>query len=333
MGRDAMDYFQKSLFSEEEELKYNSYVGKKIGALKVILFVGYKERIRNDLAHGIGTRRLKNYLCKCNCGETVEKDSHQLYRIKKGEIVSHCQGVKHRSPCQTGDVIGDLKVIDIIEKNVKIGDRALTTFEKSGNWKIVCRCLICNREDVVKKFGEWNKYKRLIKKNPKAYINCGCSHPAFKKGYRSKLKPNTFSHLYKQLKNVEYRAKRENIPFNLDIEYFIDKDNKPDGQKTGYPEYCPIFGTKLNHIKGSDNMASFDKVIPEHGYIKGNVQIISYKANRLKSNLHLSDFKNFLEYIENNTIVDNNPSKINFIQHIATGWGSNSEDIDWQVYR
>ena len=328
-----MDYFQKSLFSEEEELKYNSYVGKKIGDLEVILFVGYKERIRNDLAHGIGIKRLKNYLCKCNCGETVEKDSHQLYCIKKGQKISHCQGVKHRSPCQIGDIIGDLKVIDIIDKNVKIGDRALPTFERSGNWKIVCRCLICNKEDVVKKFGEWNKYKRAIEKAPNTYINCGCSHPAFKKGYRSKLKPNQFSKLYRHLKGVESRAKENGIPYNLDIEYFIDKDTKRDKEKTGYPDFCPILGIKLDRELGADHRPSFDKVIPENGYIKGNVQIISYKANRLKSNMHLSDFKKFVEYIKNNTIVDNKPSKINFIQHIATGWGSNSEDIDWQIYR
>ena len=328
-----MNYLQTNLFDEDEELRYNSYLGQQIGDLEVILFVGFKERRRNDLSCGKGTKRLKNYLCKCKCGETLEKNSDQLNRIKKGEVIGHCQGLVHRSPCKIGDIVGDLKVIDIVNKNVKIGNRSITAFEKSGNWKIVCKCLICNKEDVVKKFGEWNKYVKAIKKNPNTYINCGCSHPAFKKGYQSKLKPNQFKRLYKHLKGVESRAKENNIPYNLDIEYFIDKDTKPDKEKTGYPDYCPILGIRLDHELGADHRPSFDKVIPEHGYLKGNVQIISYKANRLKSNMHLNDFKKFVEYIESNTIEDSKPSEVDFIKHRAIGWGSTPDDIDWQFYR
>jgi len=292
-----------NLFSKNKESKSHSYLGQKIGDLEVILFVGFKERIRNDLSCGKRTKRLKNYLCKCNCGKTLEKNSDQLNRIKKGEVIGHCQGLVHRSPCKIGDIVGDLKVIDIVNKNVRIGKRDLSTFEKSGNWKIICKCLICNKENVVKKFGEWNKYIRAIKKNPNTYINCGCSHPAFKKGYRSKLKPNQFRRLYRHLKGVESRAKENNIPYNLDIEYFIDKDTKPAKKKTGYPDYCPILGIKIDSKLGINHRPSFDRVIPKYGYIKGNVEIISYKANRLKSNMHLIDFKKFVEYLEKFTKV------------------------------
>lgn len=329
-----MNYYQGNLFSNEDKINLRTYVGQKIGQIQVLCLTGFIEKKANDRISQ--TKRIKNYLCLCECGEKIEKNSYQLYQIKIGRDTPHCRGVKHNSCCNIGDILGDLKVINIVDKDKKIGNRKISSFEKSGNWKIVCECLICGKKDVIRKFSEWYKYKRLIKENPKTYINCGCSHPAYKKGYRSKLKPNTFSHLYKQLKNIEYRAKRENIPFNLDIEYFIDKDNKPDGQKTGYPEYCPIFGTKLNHIQGSDNMASFDKVLPEHGYVKGNVQIISYRANRLKSNMHIKDFRKFVEYIENNTVIDTQPSKLDFCEHIATGWGDDINDvnsIEWKFYR
>ena len=328
-----MNYFQGNLFGNQpDEVDYLTYVGKKIGQLQVLCLTGFIERKSKDRISQ--TKRLKNYLCLCECGKKIEKNSHQLHQIKNKKIAPHCQGVAHRSPCKIGDIIGDLKVIDIVDKNKKIGNRPVSSFERAGNWKIVCECLICGKKDVTKKFAEWHKYIRLIKKNPKAYINCGCSHPAYKKGYRSKLKPNAFQRLYKQLKNIEYRAKKENIPFNLDIEYFIDKDTKPDGQKTGYPDYCPIFGIKLNHEEGSDNRASFDKVLPELGYIKGNVQIISYKANRLKSNMHIKDFEKFIEYIKNNTVIDTQPSKVDFIEHIGYGFGDGDvNSIDWKFYR
>ena len=327
-----MTYFQGNLFSNEEEIKQTTYVGQNVGELQVLCLLGHIERKDSNRI-----KRLSNYLCLCSCGQEIEKNSNQLSKIKSGEKKPHCQGVAHRSPCKIGDIIGDLKVIDIVDKNKKIGNRPVSSFERAGNWKIVCECLICGKKDVTKKFAEWFRYKRLIEESPNARINCGCSHPAFKNGYRSKLKPNNyFKRLYKQLHNVKRRAIRENIPYDLDIEYFIDKDPKPDGQKTGYPDYCPILGIKLelNNKTTADNSPSFDKVLPERGYVKGNVQIISYKANRLKSNMSIEDFKKFIEYIENNTVELPQLTKVDFIEHIAVGWGDkDGNNIDRKFFR
>ena len=329
-----MNYYQGNLFSNEDKINLRTYVGQKIGQIQVLCLTGFIEKKTNDRISQI--KRIKNYLCLCECGEKIEKNSDQLYRIKIGRDTPHCRGVKHNSCCNIGDILGDLKVIDIVDKDKEIGNRKISSFEKSGNWKIVCECLICGKKDVIRKFSEWYKYQRLIKKNLKTYINCGCSHPAYKIGYTSKLKPNQFKKLYKHLHGVKRRAIKENIPYNLDIEYFIDKDTKPDGQKTGYPDYCPILGIKIDAKLGADHRPSFDKVIPEHGYLKGNVQIISYKANRLKSDMHIKDFRKFVEYIENNTVIDTQPSKLDFCKHIATGWGDDINDvnnIEWKFYR
>ena len=329
-----MNYLQGNLFSNKDEINLRTYVGQKIGQLQVLCLIGFIERKCNDRVSQ--TRKIKNYLCLCECGEKIEKNYSQLYKIKKGRNTPHCGGVKHNSCCKIGDIIGDLKVIDIVDKDKQIGNRPVSSYQKSGKWKIVCECLLCGKKDVTRKFSEWYKYQRLIKENPKAYINCGCSHPAYKKGYRSKLKPNQFTKLYKHLHGVKCRAKKENLPYNLDIEYFIDKDTKPDGQKTGYPDYCPILGIKIDAKLGKDHRPSFDKVIPEHGYLKGNVQIISYKANRLKSNMHIKDFRKFVEYIENNTVIDTQPSKLVFCEYIATGWGDDINDVNsikWEFYR
>lgn len=67
--------------------------------------------------------------------------------------------------------------------------------------------------------------------------------------------------------------------------------------------HCPILGIKLNY-KGksfSDDYASFDRIDSSKGYIKGNVAIISWKANKMKSNGSSKDHRNIADWIDNNT--------------------------------
>ena len=50
------------------------------------------------------------------------------------------------------------------------------------------------------------------------------------------------------------------------------------------PEKCPVFKTKLKRgVKHMhDQSPSLDKIIPSKGYVKGNLEIISWKANAMK---------------------------------------------------
>lgn len=66
------------------------------------------------------------------------------------------------------------------------------------------------------------------------------------------------------------RAKERGIPFDLNIEDIV------------VPDVCPVFG--MPFIYG-DHLwtASIDRVKPELGYVKGNIIIISNKANMMKS--------------------------------------------------
>lgn len=52
-----------------------------------------------------------------------------------------------------------------------------------------------------------------------------------------------------------------------------------------WPKTCPYLDIELNYNSDNkaDNVASLDKIVPELGYVKGNVQIISYMANKMKS--------------------------------------------------
>lgn len=86
------------------------------------------------------------------------------------------------------------------------------------------------------------------------------------------------------LKKIKKRAFENLILFNLTAEYMFDlfpKDSR-----------CPILGIEMKW--GNDNRAStpsVDRIVPDKGYVKGNVVWISHRANRLKSNASLDELK------------------------------------------
>lgn len=90
------------------------------------------------------------------------------------------------------------------------------------------------------------------------------------------------------LKEVEYRAKKKGIPFDL-----TEKD-------IVIPEVCPILGIPLvfNEGHGKDNSPSLDRFIPELGYVKGNVAVISYRANTIKSSATLQEVAAVLHWMQ-----------------------------------
>ena len=58
------------------------------------------------------------------------------------------------------------------------------------------------------------------------------------------------------------------------------------------PTHCPVLGIPLVTGLGRglrSNAPSLDRFIPELGYVRGNVEIISYRANVLKSNATLEE--------------------------------------------
>lgn len=52
-----------------------------------------------------------------------------------------------------------------------------------------------------------------------------------------------------------------------------------------FPTHCPILGIELNYSASyrSDDSPSFDRIDSSKGYVKGNVVIMSWRANRIKN--------------------------------------------------
>lgn len=77
------------------------------------------------------------------------------------------------------------------------------------------------------------------------------------------------------------RAIRDSLDFNLSIEDII------------IPSTCPLLGVPLFKGEGKlcPNSPTLDKIDPIKGYTKGNVWVISHRANTIKSNCSLEEFE------------------------------------------
>lgn len=97
----------------------------------------------------------------------------------------------------------------------------------------------------------------------------------------------------KMYRAAKTRAKRAGLPFNIEVSDII------------IPEKCPIFDEPLDFSRKvgfpRDFSPSLDRIIPELGYTKGNIQVISYLANKMKSNASPKKLLLFAKWINNNT--------------------------------
>jgi len=90
------------------------------------------------------------------------------------------------------------------------------------------------------------------------------------------------------LKRAQKRAKRKGLVFDISLS---DID---------IPAVCPVLGISLAVTNGgtpSDTSPSLDRLDSRKGYVKGNVQVISWRANRIKCDATVDEVKRLLSYM------------------------------------
>jgi hypothetical protein len=72
------------------------------------------------------------------------------------------------------------------------------------------------------------------------------------------------------------------------------------------PDTCPILGISLIKSDGrkSANSPSLDRIDPRKGYVKGNVQVISMKANMMKSDASREELIAFATWVLSQASMD-----------------------------
>lgn len=103
----------------------------------------------------------------------------------------------------------------------------------------------------------------------------------YRKGWWQKVSSDWDRYKVYMFRRAKHRAKKFNLPFHITLDDIV------------IPETCPIFGTPLQVAVGRHNNSSpaLDKVIPELGYVKGNIRVISQRANVLKRDASLEELQ------------------------------------------
>lgn len=156
---------------------------------------------------------------------------------------------------------------------------------------------ICNKCLMIQPYSEYYANSKSPDKKTHMCKTCYREYehrrrtPEFwekKRQYR-KESPEKFMYWRAKKRAIEY-----NLPFNIELSDIV------------IPTHCPYLKIELTNIQGKGRQPfnpSLDKIIPELGYVKGNIEIISNKANIMKSNathLELIEFaKSILERSKN----------------------------------
>jgi hypothetical protein len=93
-------------------------------------------------------------------------------------------------------------------------------------------------------------------------------------------------YLYQRFDRLRARAKASKTEFNLTID------------DLEIPEKCPILGITISQDLHRDHWPSADRVDNNKGYTKGNVRVISNKANTLKNANTLETLEKIIQYLK-----------------------------------
>lgn len=114
-------------------------------------------------------------------------------------------------------------------------------------------------------------------------------NPDHGKKWRTENRLGTFEKkIIELLNSARARAKKKGIEFTITYKDFMAVS------------HCPLLGILLDFSTkgrgGKNNSPSIDRIDPTKGYVPGNVWVISYRANRIKSDATVDE----LEMILNN---------------------------------
>jgi hypothetical protein len=109
---------------------------------------------------------------------------------------------------------------------------------------------------------------------------------------RSKQQGRRRNPLAALLGEARKRANRKGVPFWIDAADI----------SLAWPEdgLCPVFGTLLRVATGASApySPSLDRIVPELGYTRNNIVVISHRANQLKNSATIAELEAVIDWMK-----------------------------------
>lgn len=155
-------------------------------------------------------------------------------------------------------------------------EKPYSEFYTEKNQRISSRCKICAKVHL-------KRWKKNNKERMKECIN------------KYKIR-QPISYL---LIRCRIRAKKKNLEYNLSREDIV------------IPKFCPVLGIKITFGQEKYNSPSIDRIDNNKGYIKGNIIVVSVKANELKRDSSFEERQQLVDFYSN---IEENRAKIRNIE-------------------
>lgn len=167
------------------------------------------------------------------------------------------------------------------DRRGKARRKSLKTEEKKLLTHQVCR--MCNTDKPIDQFGH----------------NSG-----IKSGYNTHCKPcekikwdryvsSNDNRILILLQRIRTKCNKENIEFDLVVDDIV------------IPAVCPVLGIPLRfggtrgyYSNATEGSPSVDRIDPNGGYVKDNIVIVSWRANRLKGNAMIEELRKIADFYE-----------------------------------
>lgn len=146
------------------------------------------------------------------------------------------------------------------------------------------KCFACKKIKESTEFYVDNRLKSGLASSCKVCVEGRVDQ---KKKYQRFRENNPVAYL---VNPARCRAKQKQIPFDINNDDVV------------IPAICPVLGIPLiaSKHKYSPNSPSLDRIKPALGYVKGNVRVISYRANMLKNDATIEELQKVIDYMQNN---------------------------------
>jgi hypothetical protein len=221
-----------------------------------------------------------NKTCK-KCGETKAKTEFVRHAGTVDGYICVCKvcnkARRKEKAIHKPDPKQKTKVCSMCEQELKTSKFSLNGYNRDG-YNSYCK-------DCKSKYQKEKGYpkKYLLKRKLKIRTDVEYRDHVNAQKRRDRIKHK----VHYMVTAAKQRASKKGLDFNIEKSDIV------------IPEYCPILGVKLINGNKDDYeyTPSLDRIDPTKGYVKGNIQVISKKANSMKNNANEKELLAFANWI------------------------------------